>query len=130
VWRPPAGISADDVLARVRLGESANVRRSSDALVIRVANVKREDVAETARWLAGDRKLGFHRVLRVDEMRQLADVLGLSMRGQKPVDLDVDQWRPEDGEVRTDYYLAADTCEPIQAALAEAHAKGWKLPAG
>lgn len=130
VWLPPDGVSVDEIAARARDEGSVYVRRSNDAIVIRVPDVRREDVAETAKWLAGNQGLAFHRVLRVDEMRQLAEVLGLPMRGQKPVDLEIDQWTPPYGRTRTDHYLLADTCEAIDAALAQARAKGWSLPEG
>jgi hypothetical protein len=132
VWTPPPGMPAEEVVARFRVGDDrAQVRRDNDAFVIGVPRVRRDDVTETAKRLGGEHGLEFHRVLQLDEMKQLAQLLQLPMNGQRPVDLEIDQWRPElSGSTQTDYYLIGDTREVIEAKLADARERGWKLPSG
>jgi hypothetical protein len=131
VWLPPAGMSEGEVVARFQVGDDrTQVRRDRDAFVISVPRIRKADVAEAAARLSGEGGLEFHRVLRVEEMKQLPSLLGLPMRGE-PIDIDVDQWRPDEGgESRTDYYLIGRTREAVEQQLSIAHDKGWQLPPG
>jgi preprotein translocase subunit SecY len=131
VWSPPPGMSDAEVVARFRTGDDrAQVRRDKDAFVISVPRIRADEVDSVAKLLGGAQGLEFHRVLRVDEMARLARLVDLPIRGAKPVDLEIDQWRPDDGgQTRTDYYLLG-TSKAIEAKLAEAEAKGWRLPEG
>lgn len=132
VWLPPPGMSADEIVQRYRMGErSALVRRDRDAFVISVPGVHRDLVDETAQRIAGEHGLEFHAVVETEAMMRLASLLGLPMKGQRPVDMDVDQWRADDATTAvTDYYLFGDTRADLDAALAEARRRGWQLPPG
>ncbi|HEY5921899.1 MAG TPA: hypothetical protein VIV11_09530, partial [Kofleriaceae bacterium] len=131
-WQPPPGMTDKEIVERFRTGEHrAQLRRDGDAYVISFPRVQRDQVEDTAKFLGGEDGLEFHRVLRVKEMQELARLLELPMRNAKPVDMDVDQWRPDEGgEMRTDYFLIGERWEDIDAKLAEAEAKGWQLPEG
>ncbi len=118
-WRPPDGVDP-----RV----TAGMERAADGYVVLVPRVARQDVERTAQRMGGGGRLEFHEVLEAREMSTLASVLGLPMRGQWPLDVEVDQWRVYD--TYTDYYLRARTREELQVALAQAAQLGWKLPAG
>lgn len=132
VWQPPPGMSADAIVERYRIDEgSALVRRDGDAFVISVPGVRRELVEETAQRIAGEHGLEFHVVVEAEAMMRLASLLELPMKGQRPVDVEVDQWRSGDATAPiTDYYLLGDTRADLEAALAEAGRRGWQLPPG
>lgn len=132
IWLPPPGMTDKEIVARFHVGDDrVQLRRDGDAFVIGVPRIKRTEVEDAAKLLAGEFGLEFHRVVRAEEMKELAHLLDLPMRGAQPVDLEVDQWRPEEaGETRTDYYLSGTSWQAIDAKLAEAEAKGWRLPAG
>jgi hypothetical protein len=133
VWLPPPGMPAETIEGGLQVGtHRAHVHRDHDAFVIEIPGVKRADIDETARRFNGEDGLEFHRVLEVEEMKRLPSLLGLPMKDQHPVDLEVDQWRAEDGPGGpvTDYYLLGDTRAAIDRALTDAHTKGWQLPAG
>lgn len=131
-WQPPSGMSDDEVVQRFRAGDNrTHVRRDGDVFVISMAHVTRDQVDGVAKYLGGEDGLEFHRVVRVDAMKQLAQILSLPMTGAKPVDIDVDQWHPDDGDpTRTDYYLIGSSREAIESKLVEAKTKGWRLPEG
>jgi preprotein translocase subunit SecY len=132
IWLPPPGMAEPEIRARFHAGGvGAQLERDHDAFRIRVPGVRAEDVEETAKRLGGERGLEFHVVAQTEEMQRLAPVLGLPISGARPVDIEIDQWRPDEGgAVQTDYYLLGDTREAIDAKLAEAKQKGWQLPAG
>ncbi|HEY5946769.1 MAG TPA: hypothetical protein VIV40_14800 [Kofleriaceae bacterium] len=131
VWLPPPGMDEREIVARFHVGEhAAQLRRDHDAFVIGVPRVRRDEVAETASRLGGEHNLEFHVVVESDAMKSLASTLGLPIKGQRPIDIDIDQWRgDEDMETHTDYYLFGDTRERIDGKLEEAKQKGWTLPA-
>ena len=134
VWAPPAGMSDEEVFARFHVGEhGAQVTRGTDGATFRihVPGVREEDVTAAARRLGGEAGLEFHRVVRAKEMETLIRVLELPMKSERPVDAEVDQWRPDEGgDTKTDYYLIGDSIEAIEAKIAEARAKGFSLPPG
>jgi hypothetical protein len=124
-WRPPGDLDPRE-LRRLDIFESA-----ADGYIVDVPGVAAEDVEATAHRMGGEGRLEFHVVLEVPEMQQLAGVLGLPMHGQQPIDVEVDQWRPEDGgPMHTDYFLRGPTREALMAQVAKARDLGWKLPAG
>lgn len=132
VWQPPPGMSPDEIVQRYHIGDgSALVRRDRDPFVISVPRVRRDLVDETAQRIAGEHGLEFHVVVEAEAMMQLASLLGLPMNGQRPVDMDIDQWRAGDATTAvTEYYLFGDTRADLEAALAEAGRRGWQLPPG
>lgn len=131
VWVPPPGADVgaiEAVLASRQHG--ARVRRAEGALVLSVPFVAPEAIDELARRIAGE-GLAFHVVVATEAMRELATVLALPMHGATPVDLEIDQWRPEGGgEVHVDYFLVGARREDLEAAAARAAERGWALPAG
>src|SRR5688572_27923933 len=133
-WIPPSGMTIMEVEMRFRAaGTEASVRgRDGDALLLAVPGVARDDMEEVARRIGSGEGLTFRRVLNdTPEMKQLIRVLQLPMRGQEPVDADVDQWRPDSGhETHTDYYLFGATCQLVYDKLVEATNLGWAPPAG
>jgi hypothetical protein len=132
VWSPPAGMSVEEVVQRFSAGDArVRLRQDGDAFVVGVPGVRRDEIEDLAQWLGGEHGLEFHRVRRVDEMLQLAQLLQLPIDGARPVDLEIDQWRPDSsGITQTDYYLVGTSWQAIEAKLAEAEAKGWQLPQG
>lgn len=98
--------------------------------MIELAGIQGDELdALTRRLTAGGLEL--REVREVPEMAKLAQVLGLPMKSAEPLDLEIDQWRSEDGGgTHTDYYLRGTTREVIVDALAKARAAGWSLPAG
>jgi hypothetical protein len=132
VWLPPAGMSDREITERFHAGDDrAQLRRDNDAFVISVPRIKRDDLDDAVKFLGGEYKLEFHRVLRVDEMKRLVTLLNLPISNARPVDIDIDQWRPDvGGDVRTDYYLVGTSLDAIDAKLREAVDMGWQLPPG
>jgi hypothetical protein len=125
-WRPPDDLAPQE-LERV----TADMERAADGYVVLVPHIAKDAIEQTAQRIGGTGRLELHEVLELPEMMQLAKVLELPMRGQWPLDMDVDQWRPEDGSpAHTDFFLRAKTREELQVALAQAAQRGWKLPAG
>jgi preprotein translocase subunit SecY len=123
VWEPRPGLDTTSL--------DGKYAREGNAYVIEAPGVPEDDVAVTAQRLAGSGRLEFVVVREVPEMGELARVLGLPMRNQQPVDVDVDQWRPEEGgPPHTDYYLHGHTRAAIETALDEAKRRGWHLPPG
>lgn len=133
VWLPPAGMG-DATLEQRFAGREhgAKLRKDKDAYIVTVPGVSREDVETVAARIgAGGGGLAFQEVVITPKMADLARLLELPMKGQSPIDLEVDQWRPDEGgDVHTDYYLLADSPKLIEDALASAKAKGWQLPEG
>ncbi len=130
-WIPPRDLDAAS-LDRIRAARSgrATVVERDGTFELRVAGVRSDQIEEVAKRIAKDR-LAFHEVLELDEMKQLASILNLPMKGQHPVDIEIDQWRPDEiDRVYTDYYLLGDSPQVIEAELAEAARRGWSLPAG
>lgn len=133
VWLPPPGMDAAALEQRFAGREQgATLRKSKDGYIVTVPGVSRDDVETVASRIgAGGGGLAFQEVVITPKMADLARVLDLPMKGQSPIDLEVDQWRPDEGgDVHTDYYLLADSQRLIEDALASAKAKGWQLPAG
>lgn len=132
-WQPPAGADPRSIEQSFAMrGSGTRIRHTGDAFTIEVPGVAEPDVPTVARRITvGSGLLQFQEVLQVPEMKDLAGVLGLPMNGQRPLDIEIDQWRLDDGgSTHTDYYLSADTRERIEQALADAASRGWKLPAG
>jgi hypothetical protein len=132
-WRPPAGADITAHEARFAAREhGARIRKSGDAFLVTVPGVAQADVADVAMRIAqGGGGLRFHEVIEAKEMQSLARLLELPMNGAKPVDVEIDQWRPDaGGDMHTDYYLSAEAREPIVAALQKAQSLGWTLPPG
>ncbi len=130
-WRPPPGVDAAAIAQQFEHGDGrATVHVVGDHLAIEVTGVHREEVQEMADQLAAG-QLEFHEVIESPEMLKLAQVLGLEMRHREPYDLEVDQWRPEDGgKDHTDYYLFAYSRATLDEAFALAKQRGWTLPDG
>lgn len=128
-WAPPPGEDLA-VIERtlVERGQGANVRRAGDVLVFESPGVARELVEDLANQIGSG--LTFHVVVQAPEMTELVHVLGLEMKGARPVDFEIDQWRSDEGELQIDYYLAAERWEDLDAAFARASGLGWRLPAG
>jgi hypothetical protein len=132
-WRPPANADLGVLEAKFAAREhGARIKRTGATYLVTVPGVAREDVAVVASRIAqGGGGLRFHEVIETPKMKELAGLLDLPMNGAKPVDLEIDQWRPDDGvETHTDYYLVAASPEPIEAALRNAASLGWSLPSG
>lgn len=130
VWAPPPDLDPR-ALDRAEDGHGIHIERAADGYVVLVPHVAEDAVQSTAERIGGAGRLEFHQVLETSEMRDLAGVLGLAMRGKTAVDLDVDQWRADDGgRIHTDYYLHGPTREAIAAKLGEARQLGWHLPPG
>jgi hypothetical protein len=132
-WAPPAGADLQALEARFAAREhGARIKRTGDVYTVTVPGVAREDVAVVAARIAqGGGGLRFHEVIRSPKMQELAKLLGLPMKSATPIDLEIDQWRPEDGgDTRTDYYLAGTSREVIEAELKKAADLGWSLPSG
>lgn len=132
-WRPPAGADLGAVESRFAAREhGARIKRTGDVYVVTVPGVGREDAAIVAGRIAqGGGGLRFHEVIETPKMQELARLLELPMTGATPLDLEIDQWRPEDGSVtHTDYYLISSSREAIDAALQKVASLGWMLPPG
>ncbi len=132
-WRPPAGADLGTVEARFAAREQgARIKRTGDVYVVTVPGVGREDAAIVAGRIAqGGGGLRFHEVIETPKMPELARLLELPMKSAKPIDLEVDQWRPDNGGgTHTDYYLVGTSREAIDAALQKATSLGWSPPAG
>jgi hypothetical protein len=132
-WRPPANADLGVLEAKFAAREhGARMKRTGATYLVTVPGVSRDDVAVVASRIAqGGGGLQFHEVIETPKMKELARLLDLPMNGAKPVDLEIDQWRPDEGvETYTDYYLTAASPEPIQAALNKAASLGWTLPSG
>lgn len=133
-WRSPPGADLAAIEGRFATREhGARIERTSgDVYIVTVPGVGREDAAIVAGRIAqGGGGLRFHEVIETPKMQELARLLELPMTGAKPIDLELDQWRPEDGSVtHTDYYLVGASREAIEAALQKAASLGWTLPSG
>ncbi len=130
VWQPPAGYDLHRVQGELDEHGTTTVLRRDGTVEILLGGVTADEIHAVAEALA-QKRLEFHEVLETDAMKQLVSVLQLPMKAQWPLDVDVDQWRPEDGgAIHTDYYLRARTKEELVAAFSKARALGWGLPAG
>ena len=130
VWQPPPGYDLRRVTSELDEHGTTTVLRGDGTVEILLGGVTADDVNAVAEALT-QKRLEFHEVLETKEMQQLAGVLGLRMKDEWPVDIDITQWRPENGSTtHTDYFLRAHTKEDLVAALAKAGSLGWTLPAG
>jgi hypothetical protein len=130
LWRPPAGFDVGTLEQRFAARESGvMLRRDGNSIVVEVPHVKRDDVAEVSRMIAGSGGLEFHEVVESTELAKLETMLGIPTRGDG-VALGTDQWRTETGEAYVASFLRAPTREALTATLADATARGWHPASG
>ena len=118
-WRPPAGVSADDVVARLARRNQVDVRHAGDALVIDIPHVAPGDADELAQQVGAYGTLEFHRVIESDTFAGFHSSLAA---------VEVDAWSDDSGRRHTDYYLSAPRRDQLEQAIAAARSEGLSLP--
>ena len=120
VYRPAPG--TEETIAR--LTADADVRVEGGALVLEYPGVQDEAARAIADVLLYG-GLEFRVVIERDDYAATISQDGTS----EDVIFEVDQWRPDDGgELRTDYFLIAESEDALQAAIEAARARGWSEP--
>jgi hypothetical protein len=129
VWAPPPGANVHQAEAALE-SHGTTVDVQGGRLAIDLVAPRPADVDTTVAMLTQG-GLQFRVVIESEAMKDLAKRLALPMTNTHPVDVDVEQWRPEDGgSLKTDFYLVGDTRAAVDDALARARAAGWAPPAG
>ncbi|MBA3392225.1 MAG: hypothetical protein H0T89_06255 [Deltaproteobacteria bacterium] len=117
-YRPARGTEA--ALERY-LASRANVRRERGLLVLEFPGLAEDMVSDVTELL-----LAGGLVMKESLETDYAHEIGAS----DDVRIEIDQWRSEDNDVRTNAYLEAYNLQALERVVAAAKARGWSVPAG